>query len=132
MAETKSSARYLLTGGMGFIGSHLWPLLAHEPGADLWLFDSLSEQVHGPKPALPKLPANVRFTRGDVRERAALEAVVREARPTVAIHLAAETGTGQSLDLVTRYCEVNVMGTAHLLESLRAHAPALARLVLPS
>ena len=52
------------------------------------------------------------------------------ADPHLIYHLAAETGTGQSFDLPARYTDVNVMGTTHLIEAARAHAPALRRIVL--
>lgn len=118
--------RILITGGAGFIGSRLTrALTAH--GAEITLFDSLLEQVHGPDPQID-LPA--RLIVGDVRDHAALEAAVAAARPEIVVHLAAETGTGQSADLPTRYTEVNVVGTAALIEILKAQPAPPGRVVL--
>jgi dTDP-L-rhamnose 4-epimerase len=61
----------------------------------------------------------VRFSLGDVRDREALTVAATEADPDIIYHLAAETGTGQSFDLPSRYCAVNVDGACHLIEALR-------------
>lgn len=50
--------------------------------------------------------------------------------PQIVYHLAAETGTGQSFDLPARYCDVNVMGTAHLIEAIRAAGSQVSRVIL--
>ena len=68
------------------------------------------------------------LVRADVRDRGALDAVVRRLNPTVVIHLAAETGTGQSLDEPSRHTDVNVTDTAILLEALTPAPPT--RLIL--
>ncbi len=121
-------ARVLVTGGAGFIGTALAERFAAD--ADAWVaLDSLLEQVHGPQPQI-HLPEDVRFVRADIRDREALRHVVHELDPTVVIHLAAETGTGQSLDEPSRHTDVNVTGTAVLLEALTPNPPR--RLVLAS
>jgi dTDP-L-rhamnose 4-epimerase len=120
--------RVLVTGGAGFIGTALAQRFSDT--SDRWVaVDSLLEQVHGTDPEL-SLPAGVELVRADVRDRDALGAVVREVDPTVVIHLAAETGTGQSLDEPSRHTDVNVTGTAILLEALTPQPPR--RLVLTS
>ncbi len=124
--------RYLLTGGAGFIGSRLTRALAADGEARIWVFDNLHPQVHGPEAAPPEFPGNVTFIMGDVTDAGALADCVSEARPDVTVHLASETGTGQSADEISRYCNVNVMGTAHLVDALRERAPATQRLVLTS
>ena len=111
----------LITGGAGFIGSRLAASLGRA-GDRVWIVDSLHPQVHG-EPAKPALPPEATFVRADVTDADALARVVREAQPRVVYHLAAETGTGQSLDEVARYCEVNVTGTARLVEALRRESP---------
>ena len=67
---------------------------------------------------------------GDIRDGAAVHAVVAEAVPEVVYHLAAETGTGQSFDEPVRYADVNVMGTAHLIEAIRAADAPVSRVIL--
>jgi dTDP-L-rhamnose 4-epimerase len=60
------------------------------------------------------------FVKADVRDRAAIDKILVEFKPNIVIHLAAETGTGQSADLPARYADVNIMGTAYLIEAMRA------------
>lgn len=121
---------FFVTGGAGFIGSRLCELLSKE--GTVVAFDNLHPQVHAGNPDnVVRLAANgVRLIEGDVRDAAALAAAVAEVSPDVVYHLAAETGTGQSFDLVSRYNDVNVMGTAHLIEAIRAHGPKVRRVVL--
>lgn len=118
--------RVFITGGAGFIGSRLTRALA-ELGADLVLFDNLHPQVHGPQPRID-LPA--KLVVGDVRDREALTAALHAQQPTIVVHLAAETGTGQSAEEPSRYAEVNVVGTAHLIEAARTAAAPPRRVVL--
>jgi len=118
--------RVFITGGAGFIGSRLCNTLTHQ-GATVLAYDNLHPQVHGPDPK-PSLASPL--VRGDVRDRAALAAAVRDFAPTLVVHLAAETGTGQSADEPVRYAEVNVVGTAHLIECLRAQTSPPRRVVL--
>lgn len=110
--------RVLVTGGAGFIGTHLLPRLA-EMGYDVTVFDNLTPQVHGPDAVCEALPTNTVFIRADIRDAEAVTNTVMDTAPDHVIHLAAETGTGQSWDEVHRYCDVNVGGTATLVEALR-------------
>ncbi|WP_428852404.1 NAD-dependent epimerase/dehydratase family protein [Imbroritus primus] len=121
----------LITGGAGFIGSRLVKALhAAVPGDRIWVFDNLHPQVHGAGAQPPVLPEGTTFRLGDVKNAQAVRQVVAEAQPDLVYHLAAETGTGQSYDEVSRYCEVNVSGTAHLIEALRATQHPARRVVL--
>lgn len=117
----------LVTGGAGFIGSHLVRALAAR-GDRVVVLDSLEAQVHGG--ASPDLPDGVELVVGDVgdRERAsfALNGVDR------VVHLAAAVGVGQSMYEIARYTELNTMATASFLESLVATRPLPARLVVAS
>lgn len=115
-----------ITGGAGFIGSRLSKALAAH-GAQVTIFDNLHPQVHG---ASPVLELDGELVVGDVRDRAALDDAVRICQPRIVIHLAAETGTGQSADEPARYCEVNVTGTANLIESLKGLASPPSRFLL--
>ena len=113
--------RVLITGGAGFIGSHLADhLLAH--GWQVRVLDALHPQVHGPAAgaddATPPdyLADDVELRRGDVRDpnavRAALEGV------DAVVHLAARVGVGQSMYEIADYMSVNDVGTGVLLEAL--------------
>lgn len=106
-----------VTGGAGFIGSHLVPKLV-DRGYAVRILDNLSPQIHGHFPASLSwlhLP-NVEFVRGSLTDSldwtALLDGVDR------VVHLAAETGTGQSMYEVARYNEINSQGTALLMERL--------------
>ncbi len=110
------SGRILITGGAGFIGSHLADeLLAH--GYAVRALDSLAPQVHGPGAARPAyLAPEVELQVGDVRDR---QAVRRALQGVDAVfHLAARVGVGQSMYEVESYTSVNNLGTAVLLEAL--------------
>lgn len=108
----------LVTGGAGFIGSTLVELFADE--YDITVLDSLSPQIHGDDPSasplLKKIEGKCRFVRGDVADPDALADALHGAE--YVIHLAAETGTGQSMYEVSRYSRTNVQGTAELIELL--------------
>jgi dTDP-L-rhamnose 4-epimerase len=121
----------LITGGAGFIGSRLSRALSAQ-GAQCWVFDNLHPQVHGPAAEAPDLGKEAVFLRGDVTDPTALSSAVAEARPEVVYHLASETGTGQSHDEPGRYCDVNVTGTARLIEAMRGSRTPARRLVLAS
>ena len=125
------TTRALVTGGAGFIGSRLVRRLAAS-GHAVWVIDNLLEQVHGPDARFPAIPGAVTWQHGCVTDTAAMHALVAESQPDIVFHLAAETGTGQSLSEMARYCNVNVMGTAHLVEAIRAAGLAAPRVVLAS
>jgi dTDP-L-rhamnose 4-epimerase len=120
--------RVLITGGAGFIGSRLAAALVAQ-GRSVTVLDNLNEQIHGPGADFPDhLPRAVRRVLGDVRDR---ELLVREMSDVDAIvHLAAETGTGQSMYLVSRYESVNIGGTAVLLDVLVNERPKQLRKIV--
>src|SRR5829696_7702201 len=105
----------LITGGAGFIGSHLADeLLA--AGYQVRALDSLVSQVHAQGARPPYLDDEVELIVGDVRNR---DAVVRALeRVDVVFHLAAQVGVGQSMYRIADYTSANVVGTATLLEVL--------------
>lgn len=109
-------ARVLITGGAGFIGSHLANVLA-ETGTRVRVIDALSEQVHGENPRFPSyLHRDVERIEGDVRDRDAMDAALKGV--THVCHLAAAVGVGQSMYDIERYIDINTRGTAVLLEAL--------------
>ncbi|KUH75778.1 NAD-dependent dehydratase [Mycolicibacterium novocastrense] len=124
------SASVLITGGAGFIGSALSRRLV-EVGYEVAVMDMLLPQVHGDRPTI-NLANSVRFFTGDVTHAPDLDAVLRLFRPTQVVHLAAETGTGQSLAHATRHGSVNVVGTAELLDAMSRLAIVPEHLVLTS
>lgn len=118
--------RVLITGGAGFIGSHLARALT-AAGHQVVVFDNLHPQVHPMPP--PPIPGTERIV-GDVRDRQALKPAVQAAEAIV--HLAALTGVGQSMYQVAEYTDVNVTGTATLLDILANESHPVLRLVLAS
>lgn len=121
----------LITGGAGFIGSRLARRL-HESGVTVTVLDNLSEQIHGAGATFPAGLGDVAHCiAGDVRDRAAMRDAI--AGQEVIVHLAAETGTGQSMYQVEHYADVNLQGTAVLLDLLVNERPAaLGKLVVAS
>jgi dTDP-L-rhamnose 4-epimerase len=109
------SKHILITGGAGFLGSHLADeLLLH--GYKVRAFDSLSSQVHSDVSRPDYLNEDVELVVGDVRDPIALRNALQDI--DAVYHLAAMVGVGQSMYEVARYTEVNNMGTAVLLEAL--------------
>jgi len=106
----------LITGGAGFIGSHLSDELLRR-GYGVRVLDNLSAQVHGERTTIPSyMPPDVDMMIGDVRDP---EAVRRALVGVDAVfHFAAAVGVGQSMYQIARYTEINNLGTATLLEAL--------------
>jgi dTDP-L-rhamnose 4-epimerase len=118
----------LISGGAGFIGSALALRLASR-GHRVTVLDNLSAQIHGDNPAIPSGTGFV-FVRGDVRSSADwLRALGGN---QVVVHLAAETGTGQSMYQVEHYMDVNVRGTATLLDVLANQRHHVEKLIIAS
>ena len=120
--------RVLITGGAGFIGSHLADLLL-ERGYSVRILDSLSPQVHGEVDRRPSyLTKEAELVTADIRDplavRWALEGV------EAVVHLAAAVGVGQSMYKIADYTGINDLGTAVLLEALINHP--IERLVVAS
>jgi dTDP-L-rhamnose 4-epimerase len=108
--------KVLITGGAGFIGSHLADELL-SAGYEVRVLDNLLAQVHGPMRRRPAyLSADVEFMEGDIRD----SGIVRQALTGVraVFHLAAAVGVGQSMYEMKHYTSINTLGTAVLLESI--------------
>lgn len=120
----------LITGGAGFIGSHLSRRLLGL-GHSVTILDTFLAQVHGPQGALAAdLTGKVRLVRGDIADEGAVREALDGAEAVV--HLAAETGTGQSMYEVGRYGRTNLQGTALLYDVLIRHPHRVARVVCAS
>lgn len=124
-----NGVRVLVTGGAGFVGSHLVDALL-ERGARVRVLDNLDSQVHptGVPPAW--LSGDVELRIGDVRDTRALAEALRDM--DVVYHLAAAVGVGQSMYRIADYTATNTMATAGLLQTLVDERVELQRLVVAS
>jgi dTDP-L-rhamnose 4-epimerase len=106
----------LITGGAGFIGSHLTDELLNY-GYNIRILDNLSDQVHGsnsPRPAY--LSSDAEFFQADIRDAKAVSEALKGI--DAVFHFAAAVGVGQSMYEIERYTSINNIGTAVLLEAL--------------
>ena len=126
------SKKVLITGGAGFIGSNL-ALKLISKNYTVTVLDNLSPQIHGdPKdsPLYNSIKDKVNFIEGDVRcEKDWEKALVNI---DIVVHLAAETGTGQSMYCIQKYIDVNINGTGILLDYLVNHKHHISKVVIAS
>jgi dTDP-L-rhamnose 4-epimerase len=119
----------LITGGAGFIGSHLTDRLLAQ-GNEVRILDNLDPQVH-PDGARPEyLSDDAELQVGDVRDHAAVSRALEGIDSVV--HFAAAVGVGQSMYEVERYTSVNALGCAVLLEEVIARRDAIERMLVAS
>ncbi len=125
--------RVLITGGAGFIGSNL-SLKLINMGYEVIVMDNLSPQIHGDNPTSSytyRLIKNkVEFYKGDVTCYSDWQNVLNGT--DIVIHLAAETGTGQSMYEVSKYVDVNICGTSKMLEVLTNEAHNVKKVIIAS
>ena len=120
--------KILVTGGAGFIGSHLVDELV-QGGYSVRVFDSLEPQVHhGKKPDY--LNANAEYQWGDVCDIEKLEKALENIDEVY--HLAAQVGVGQSMYDLQRYIRDNTLGTGILLETLLKLKRPIQKLIVAS
>lgn len=125
-----SGKKVLVTGGAGFIGSHLVDALL-EQGHQVRVFDSLDPQVHGTGRVVPAhLHADAELVIGDVRDRDALGEALQGME--VVFHYAAAVGVGQSMYEIQRYVEANTLGGANLLDILANEQHSVEKLIVAS
>jgi dTDP-L-rhamnose 4-epimerase len=129
-----SNNTVLITGGAGFIGSHL-ALELISKGYVVTVLDNLSAQVHGQQPDQESslylsIRDKVRFIRGTVTSKDDLREAIKGQE--IIVHLAAETGTGQSMYEVWQYTDVNIGGTAKLLDLLAKEKHNVRKIVVAS
>ncbi|MCW5802359.1 MAG: NAD-dependent epimerase/dehydratase family protein [Deltaproteobacteria bacterium] len=116
--DARMQRRVLITGGAGFIGSHVADALIAR-GDRVRVLDALLPQVHGSDRRRPAyLSADVELVEGDVRDPAAVKRAL--ASIDVVYHFASRVGVGQSMYELADYTSVNNLGTAVLLEALIA------------
>jgi len=108
--------KVLVTGGAGFIGSYVVRDLLRA-GAQVTILDNFNRQIHGDSQSLaPDIAPHVELIVADIQDQAKVAQAVQGQEAIV--HLAAETGTGQSMYEVVRYERVNIGGTANLLQAI--------------
>lgn len=108
--------RILITGGAGFIGSHLADHLIQR-GYTVRILDNLSDQVHGINAEIPAyLHPEAHFIKGDVRDHNTVSRALQDI--DAVFHLAGKVGVGQSMYQMEDYMQANNVGTAVLLEEI--------------
>ncbi|MBN1900066.1 SDR family NAD(P)-dependent oxidoreductase [Candidatus Sumerlaeota bacterium] len=122
--------KILVTGGAGFIGSHIVDGLLRK-GYDVSVLDNLNPQVHGPNAGVPSyLDKNAEFFLGDVRDYDALKKIL--ARVDVVFHEAAAVGVGQSMYQIREYVETNSMGAANILHFIANEKHHIRKMIVAS
>ena len=122
----------LITGGAGFIGSNLTRKLV-EKGFKVTVLDNLSKQIHGENQnstLYSSIKDIATFIKGDVCNKSDWQKALKN--QDAVIHLAAETGTGQSMYEISRYNEVNILGTTHLLDILANENHSIKKMIIAS
>lgn len=125
-------AKILITGGAGFIGSRT-ALRLISMGYEVVVLDSLTEQIHGEdpdstSPLYQSIKGKVEFIKGSVTSREDWRRALKGV--DAVLHLAAETGTGQSMYEIEKYVNVNIGGTAILLDLLTNEPNNVSRVVV--
>jgi dTDP-L-rhamnose 4-epimerase len=121
----------VVTGGAGFIGSAVSGTLVGRFDRVIAI-DNLHPQVHPEAVRPAMLHKAVALVTADITRQETWDRLLREFSPNVVVHLAAETGTGQSLTEATRHATVNVVGTAQMLDAFARHRAFPCRMVLAS
>jgi dTDP-L-rhamnose 4-epimerase len=124
----------LITGGAGFIGSNL-ALKLIDRGYKITVLDNLSKQIHGENPEVTSplfqsIKDKVTFIEGTVTSREDWTKALEN--QNVIVHFAAETGTGQSMYCIEKYTEVNIQGTAIMLDILANKEHSVEKIVIAS
>lgn len=125
--------KVLISGGAGFIGSNI-ALSLVKKGYSITVLDNLSKQVHGENPQdsflFSSIAEKVNFIKGDVTNREDWEKSL--VGQDAVIHLAAETGTGQSMYQIYKYSSVNIGGTALLMDILANSQHTIKKIIVAS
>lgn len=121
----------ILTGGAGFIGSRIAAGLANR-GEKIVAIDNMHPQVHRSTDRPENLPQNVELIVADVTDADFWDRFLVDHAPATVVHLAAETGTGQSLTESNRHAMVNVVGTTQMLDAFGRNKRIPEHLILAS
>lgn len=121
--------KILITGGAGFIGSHLVDDLV-EKGHNVTIFDSLLPQIHKDGKFPHYLPKSVKLIKKDILDRIELGKAIKEAE--IVYHLAARVGVAQSMFQIDEFTNVNMTGTARLLDILVNEDHSVKKLIVAS
>ncbi|UMQ41338.1 NAD-dependent epimerase/dehydratase family protein [Chryseobacterium sp. Y16C] len=126
--------KVLITGGAGFIGSKL-SLELKQKGYEVTVLDNLSHQIHGQYPERTSLLYNnivdeAIFIKGDITNKEDWQRAIKN--QDIIVHLASETGTGQSMYQIERYTEVNILGTSKMLDVLVNEEHTIKKVVIAS
>lgn len=121
----------LVTGGAGFIGCAISSQLA-ERFERVVAVDNLHPQIHAQQVRPQALDERVELVVGDVTDAEMWDGLLADMHPAMIVHLAAETGTGQSLTESNRHASVNVVGTTQMLDALSRNEKLPKRIVLAS
>ncbi|MGH4052323.1 MAG: NAD-dependent epimerase/dehydratase family protein [Clostridium sp.] len=127
-------SKVLITGGAGFIGNSVVDNLYRKGKYEIVVLDNFSEQIHGSNYEDSYLYKNIKdkaqIIKGDVRNSEDLEKALDGV--DYIIHLAAETGTGQSMYEINRYTDVNIKGTSNLLQVILNNKFNIKKIILSS
>lgn len=122
--------KILVTGGAGFIGSHIVDELLTK-GHEVRVLDNLEPQVYGPTDTPPKyLTKDIEFQNGSITDEKDLEKAIEGIE--IIFHDAAMVGVGQSMYQITRYVNTNTLGTAKLLDALVNKENSVKKLIVAS
>lgn len=128
--------KILVTGGAGFIGAEIVNQLYQQNKWEITVLDNMSEQIHGKNWddsfLYQSIKGKCRFIKGSVCDLRTVQEAIADT--DVIIHLAAETGTGQSMYMINQYNETNVMGTSNIFQaiSLAGSSKRIKKIILSS
>jgi len=125
--ERLEKMKILVTGGAGFIGSHITDALI-ERGHSVRVYDSLTPQVHTQQGIPEYLNEEAEFIDADIRDGDALKKAIKDVE--VIFHEASAVGVGQSMYQIHHYTDVNALGTANLLDILANEKHSVGKLII--
>ena len=120
------SMKILITGGAGFIGTKICEKLNDK--YEIIIFDNFHKQIHN---GVENKIKDVKYVIGDVTNKSDWEKSLSY-DPDIIFHLAAETGTGQSMEEITNYCQTNIIGTSNMLELVNSGKYNVKKIILSS